>query len=330
MAKLVAHQAQTKDPTGMNTQTLEDGGILIPPTFSQTIFKRVFETSDILGALDTYTLSGNSIVFPRINEDSRATGSRSGGLRAYWVAEGDTVTASKMKFDRLSLALQKMMALAYVTQEQLDDGGNSLEKYLIDGISDEIQFLTLDSVIRGNGVGKPTGILNHASLITITQEAAQAAATLNANNISKMWSRLFLRSRAGANWYINQDVEPQLDLLALSIGTGGSTVPMYLPPGGLRDLPDGRLKGKAVKVIEHCETLGTVGDAILWDPGSYCFVTKGGVKTSMSMHLRFDYDEMVYKVTYRCNGMPWWPKALTPYKGTNTVGTAVVIETRAG
>lgn len=318
-------EAGKKTPTGMNTQVADEGGIMIPPGFSQTIYQKVFDESDIPGSVDVYNIGGNSMVFPRLKEDSRATGSRYGGVRAYWVAEGNNVTSTKPGFDRMQLVLKKLMALAYVTQEQMDDSGISLEQFLMNVVTEEMRFMIGDAIINGNGVGQPLGILNSPSLVAIAKDSAQTDTTVTQGNVSRIWSRVQARIREGANWYINQDVEPQLDALALP---GGSVTPLYLMPGGLTGIAPGRLKGRPVKFCEFMPTLGTQGDITLWNPSSYCMITKGGIKTAMSMHLRFDYDEMVFKFTYRCDGQPWWPKALTPYKGTNTLSTHVTVAGR--
>ena len=332
MGKLLKYDSHTKASTTddpMLTQDGESGGALIPPTFSDKLYRKTFEESALLSKVDTYTIGGNSIVFPRLKEDSRATGSRYGGVQTSWVAEGSNLTGTRPKFDRLQLTLKKLMALVFVTQEQLDDTGMALEQLLMNVISSELNFNICDALFNGDGVGKPLGIMASPSLYTLAKEGSQTAATVNANNISKMYSRVQASCRKRATWYINQEVEPQLDLLALSIGSGGSTVPMYLMPGGLTGEAPGRLKGRPVEVVEWCQGLGTVGDIILWDENSYCFVTKGGIKTAMSMHLRFDYDEMVFRFTYRCDGAPWWPSTLTPYKGTLALSTHVALATRA-
>jgi hypothetical protein len=47
------------------------------------------------------------------------------------------------------------------------------------------------------------------------------------------------------------------------------------------------------------------------------------------MHVRFVYDEMAFRFTYRVNGHPAWKSALTPCKGSNSVSPFVTLETRS-
>ena len=128
-------------------------------------------------------------------------------------------------------------------------------------------------------------------------------------------------------WLVNQDVTPQLHQLNLPVGTGGALV--YMPPGGLSQSPYGTLYGRPVLESEYCSTLGTVGDIILFSPSQYQMIDKGGVQSAMSIHVRFIYDEQVFRFVYRIDGKPLWHQPLTPYQGTNTQSPFVTLATRA-
>jgi HK97 family phage major capsid protein len=132
--------------------------------------------------------------------------------------------------------------------------------------------------------------------------------------------------RQNAVWLIHQDVEPQLQ--AMTLGTGGAQLVAYLPPGGVSGKPYGTLMGRPVMPIEWCATLGTVGDIILADLRHYVTATRGMIESAMSIHLRFDYDESVFRFIFRIDGQPWWSAALTPYKGSNTQSCFVALATR--
>jgi HK97 family phage major capsid protein len=118
-------------------------------------------------------------------------------------------------------------------------------------------------IVRGTGAGQPLGILNSPALISQDAEAGQLAATIVADNIIKMWSRLLASSRANSVWYCNQDVEPQLMSMFLAAGTGG--VPVYLPANGLSGTPYGTLMSRPVIPVEYAPTVGDLGDIVLAD-----------------------------------------------------------------
>jgi HK97 family phage major capsid protein len=105
-----------------------------------------------------------------------------------------------------------------------------------------------------------------------------------------------------------------------------------MPPGGLSDAPYGRLLGLPAIAIEQAAALGTVGDIILGNFNKgYILAEKGGIKSDMSVHVRFIYDESVFRFILRIDGQPVRASALTPYKGgaTATQSHFIALETRA-
>lgn len=316
--------------TGMGQTIGSDGGFLVPPAFSTMIWDGMMQNeSNLLPLTDQYAVTGESLTFNASAETSRATGSRAGGVRAYWITEGDQLTGSKTKFRQIKLEPKQLAVLVYATDKLLNNAP-ALETYLARAAQNEIAFLVSDAIINGDGAGKPRGILAGAvnnPRVRVSKETGQAASTIVTENIVKMYAQLVPSAISGARWLINQDILPQLLLMSLSVGTGG--VPVYLPPNGLSSAPYGTLLGRPVQPVEYCQTLGTEGDIILTDLGFYCSGTQGGVESAMSMHLRFDYLESVFRFVFAVDGQPWVASALTPFKGSNQVSPIVTLQTRS-
>lgn len=311
--------------SGLGEGVPSEGGFLIQPDFAADLIKRTYETGQVVSKCLKIPVSGNSLKVNAVDETSRATGSRWGGIQGYWAAEGEAKTKSKPKFRQLDLSLKKLVGLCYATDELLEDA-TALEAVIKQGFAEEFGFLLDDAVIRGTGAGVPLGVLNSGCLVTVTKETGQAAKTIQVENIVNMWSRLYAKSWTKSNWYINQDVIPQLFTMGITIGTGGA--PIYMPPGGLSQSPYSTLLGRPVIPIEQCETLGTKGDIMLADFGEYILIDKGGIKQAQSIHVRFLYDETTFRFVYRVDGQPIWNSALTPYKGTNTVSPFITLQAR--
>jgi HK97 family phage major capsid protein len=316
-----------KAAAGMGEAFGSDGGFLVPPEFSMRLLERIHADTNLLGMTDSYTISGNTMTFPRNAETSRAHGSRWGGVRAYWREEGDQATASKPTYGRLQLNLHKLFVLIHASDELLADvRGLALEQYLLRVSSQEINFVVGDAIINGSGAGQPLGVLGSGCLIVVNKESGQAAATLNSQNVVNMWSRLWAPCRQNAVWLINQDVESQLH--TMTVGTGSAATLAYLPPGGISAKPFATLLGRPVLPVEWCATLGTQGDVILADMRHYVTISRGMVDAALSIHLRFDYDESTFRFIFRVDGQPWWPAPLTPFKGSNTQSCFVTLQTR--
>lgn len=312
---------------GMSETSGADGGYLVMPEFAAGIIDRVY-ANDLWSRTDNFTVTGNNMTFNVNAETSRANGSRHGGLRGYWVAEGGTVTSSKPTFREVSLKLVKLGVLVYLTNELIDDGGTALQQYVSRKASEEFNFMLGDSLVNGTGVGQPLGILNAPSLVSIAKETGQTAATIVPENVVKMQSRFFAPNDANSVWLHNQDIGPQMHLMTLGIGTAGVVV--YMPPGGLSAAPYATLQGRPMLATEFNATLGTQGDLIKADLGQVLSISKGGIMSAASIHVEFLTDQLALRFIMRLNAQPWENAPITPYKGTsNTQSNFVTLDTRA-
>jgi len=317
----------TRAASGMNEGIPSDGGFLVDQEMASGILKETWASGMILPRVNKITLSGNKngIKLNGLDETSRVNGSRAGGIIGYWKGEAAEKTASKPKFRRIELSLNKMIGLCYATDELLDDT-NALAQTINEGFRSEFDFKLTDGIIRGTGAGMPLGILNSGCVVSVGKEVGQSADTIVYENVNKMWSRLLAPSRSNAIWVINQDCETQLNSMSLAVGTGG--VPVYMPAGGVAAQPYSTLFGRPVVPIEQCESVGTTGDIMLCDFSKYVAADKGGIQSDVSMHVRFVYDEQVFRFVYRFDGQPVLGSAITPYKGTNTLSHFVKLDSR--
>ena len=319
---------EVRAPLGMNVGQPSDGGFLMEQQYAAGIWKRAYSSGEIVRRCFKVPIGDNadSVKIHGIDETSRATGSRWGGVRAYWVAEAGSMTGSAPKWLDIELAPKKLAVLFYATSELLRNPV-ALEAMVNQIVPQEIAFMTEDALLNGNGAGKPLGVLAAPALVSVAKEANQGADTIVKENIDKMWSRMWAGSRQNAVWLINQDCEPQLDNMALAVGAGG--VPVYLPAGGISETPYARLKGRQVIPVEHCQTVGDLGDIVLADFSQYGLADRGGVEVASSIHVQFLTDESVFRFLYSVDGEPMWNSVLTPAHGSNTLSPFVALAARA-
>ena len=313
--------------TGLNESVTSEGGFMLDNDFIQGLFDAMMAESQVANRIRMIPIGANTnrLRALGIDETSRANGSRWGGVQAYWVAEAETVTQSKPKFREIDMALQKLLALCYVTDDLLQDA-TALEAIVKQAYADEMSFKIDDAVINGTGVGMPLGILNSSALVSSAKESGQTAGIIKYENILKMWSSMPARLRANAVWYINQEIEPQLYTMALNIGTGGA--PVFLPSGGASSSQYSTLLNRPIIPIEQCSPLGKKGDIILADPTQYIGIDKKAPTADVSIHVRFLYDEQVFRFIYKFNGAPYRNKPITPYKGANSLSPFVTLADR--
>ena len=313
---------------GLNEGVPSEGGFLVKTDFVSELLKRTYELGALASRVRKIGVSSNAngLTINAINEASRATGARWGGVQSYWLHEAGTKTPSMPAFREMELKLKKLIGLCYATDELLQDT-SALESIITQAFSEDFAWMIDNAIYRGNGIGQPLGITGHAATVAVAAEAGQAANTILYENIVNMWSRMWARSRGNAVWFINQDIEPQLFTMSLAVGVGG--VPVYLPAGGASASPYGSLFGRPVVPIEQASTLGTVGDVTLADMSQYLMIDKGGIQSASSIHVAFTTDQSAFRFVYRCDGQPAWNLPLAPANGAAiTLSPFVQLATR--
>lgn len=244
----------TRAASGMNESVPSDGGFLVQQDFVTELLKKTYETGILASKVRKIPIStnANGLKINAVDESSRANGSRWGGVQTYWENEADQHTASKPKFRTMDLSLKKLTGLCYATDELLTDAA-ALESVLRQAFAEEFGFKMDDAILNGIGSGQPLGILSSDALVKVPKENGQTE-LITVQNLLNMWSRLWARSRATAVWYVNQEIEPLL--YTLKIGDK----PVYIPAGGLSEVPYATLFGRPVMPLEQCSAVGEVGD----------------------------------------------------------------------
>ncbi len=313
--------------TGLEEGTPSLGGFLLQTEFSSELIGSLYRPDRLPGLVRKATLTGAASKYtqPGFDESSRANGSRWGGIQAFYEGEGEEKTASKPKFKKIEMSLVKLIGLCYATDELVEDS-TQLGGYLREAFRAEFDFKLTNSILNGTGAGQPLGVLNGGCLVTISKETGQSSDTIVWNNIKKMLARFRPMNPNRAVWITNIDCLPELLSLYMPVGTGG--VPVYQPAsqaaGGYN-----QLVGFPVIYSEAAPTVGDKMDLLLMDPTAYLLIDKApGLQTAVSIHVRFIYDEQVFRFVYRHNGQPLFSSAIVPFKGSDSVSPFVCIEAR--
>ncbi len=323
-------QVRADAASGANELVPSEGGFLVETDKGSLLDKGAVATGLLSQRCFEVPCSGdsNGLELQLIDETSRATGSRFGGIQVYMKAEADTVTASKPKFREGNWKLKDCMGIMYATNDLLRDAGK-LTALVNKWFPAEFGFKIDDEIVNGVGAGHASGIIPAACTVTQAVETGQNRGTavnkIEYENIARMYARLLSSSDPSAVWFINRALLPHIMLMTLVGGT--ASTPVFLPPGGATASPYMTLLGKPIIPIEQCQAPGTPGDIILADLGEYLLLTKGGIDAQASIHVRFIYDEMTFRWVYRFDGAPIRNKVLTPYKGgaTATQGPFVIL-----
>ena len=316
----------SRKATGLNESVGADGGFLVQTDQAGQLMKRAYDRSILANRVRRTPVgpNANGLTAWAVNETTRATGSRWGGIQSYWLGEGGTKLATKPVFREINLKLRKLIGLCYATDELLADSV-ALGSIISEGFGDDFAWMVDDAIYNGLGGFQPLGFMASGALVSVAKETGQAADTIVAENIFKMYSRR-LGQPGPYVWLINQDIEPQLYGLSLDVGTGG--MPLYMPPGGLSAAPFGSLMGKPVLAVEQAATVGSVGDIAFVDLSQYILIDKGATQVDSSIHVQFKTDETAYRFVYRVDGQPIDAAPVTPANSALTQSAFVVLASR--
>lgn len=308
-------------PSGANEGDPTAGGFLIPDAFSDKLIGSLWEQSVIGPLVDKReTDFPENMSLPGVDETSRATGSRWGGVEAYFEGEGVEPPTTLPKIRAIKFKATKLIGVVICTEELIRDVP-LLSSHLLRAYSAEAGAQLDRAILVGTGAGIPLGVVGAPGSISVAKDVGQAPGTITAGNLANMWSRLVPSCRRRATWIINGDCEAQLELLGTS-----STSGMYFPAGANgNEFP--LIKGRPAYVSEFCPVLGTPGDIVLgcWDQ---YIVIDGGVKSAMSLECKWLTYEGAFRFTYRVDGKPIWSAPIQQFNGGVTQSPFVTLAQR--
>ena len=302
--------------------TDSSGGFFVPDEYAAAILDSSLESEIVrprasitpmnsdtkkIAGLDTSTASGNTLF---------------GGFNAQWTGEGDAATEETTKSRKIELHAHKLFLYTLVSNELLHDGvgfDEQLTQAMIRGAGWFLDY----AFLRGSGAGQPLGVLNDPALVTVAKETGQAASTIVYSNLTKMFARLHPASVSNSVWVANSTSIPQLLALSVSVGDGGSHIPVLSDATG-----DFTMLTRPVIFTEKLQTLGTTGDILLCDFSQYQIGIAADVALDRSMHVGFTTDETGYRTIVRADGQGLWSSSYTPANG-DTQSWCVALATRA-
>lgn len=312
-------------PSGMSEQVGSDGGFLVQPEFVGTLLKDMYEMGEVLKRVRKIPMSSktNRLIMNGVDETSRQTGKRWGGVRVYRDKEAGSVSKSNPEFRKIEMKLNKLTGICYATEELLEDAA-ALGSYIQQAFTEEFMVTNENEIFYGGGDGEMLGIYNSGALITVNKKSGQANDTFVVENAVSMRARLRASSRKNAVWFYNQELDAQLPLMVIG------NQPVYLPAGSVAGNQFATLLGIPLIPVEYAQPLGTKGDISLFDLSDYLYADKGEMEAAQSIHVKFVEGENTFRFTMRNDGQPMQAKPTTPMKGGQTVSPFITLEDRKG
>lgn len=297
------------------------GGVAVPTTLLPGILQTGNESDPTTGRTQPVPMQTPSVeLLARVDKDHST--SVSGGFTVARRAETGTIADSRSKMEKITMKANSLFGLAFETEELLADSPISFVAIIDAGFRTQFAAHMLKEKIRGTGVGEYQGIIGAPGTITVAKETSQAVDTINYQNTIKMLSRCW--GLGDAIWLANHDTRPQLSVLAIPVGVGGTLI---YQPSATVGFPD-MLHGIPVFYTEHASKLGDLGDLMLTNWSQYLDGLYQPLQSAESVHVRFLNHERAFKMWLRNAGAPWWRSALTPAQSAVTMSPMVILEAR--
>lgn len=197
------------DAQAMSSATERDGGFVVGAQIQRMIDDILTEKSVMRQLANVQEISTASL---DVVDDA-------GSFITNWTTETAAVNDTDAPtFVRKNIVAHELVAQPKATQKLLDDAFINLEGWLTDKLATAFLAAEDDAFINGDGVNKPTGILNYRDEITTLASASGVSAGVNSDDIFDLVYSLPEEYARNAALLTNREVLQKLRLLKDSNG----------------------------------------------------------------------------------------------------------------
>lgn len=294
----------------------ESGGYLVPDQFVNKLLEVAGEGQVFGDATFNLPMTGRTASIPALDQTGTTAGQSAflGGVTAGWTEESGTLSEKDVDFKMVELTAHKLGGYTVASRELNADSAIGLEALLTRLFGLAIGWHREYAFLRGDGLGKPLGVLNAACTIAVTR--ASSGNAFDFADVGGLLMKLLSNSWDRMRWLMHQTLIPSiLDLK----NSGSDAVFMH----NIANKPVWTLLGAPIKFTEKLPAAGTAGDCLLVDPYYYIVGNRGGIAIASSEHYRFVNDDITWKFTDRVDGQPWMSTYITLADGSATVSPFV-------
>ncbi len=172
------------------------GGYLAPEAFGNELIKLLREFSPIRNYARVITVGASSIKYPRRTASTAAT----------WVDETADRTGSEPAFEQVEIAPYELATFVDVSQQLLEDNAYNLESELASDLAESFGITESLAFVKGNGTGKPRGIMAATGITEVkTGNASAFPASNPADVLIGMFHKLANPHAQNAVWMMNRN-----------------------------------------------------------------------------------------------------------------------------
>jgi HK97 family phage major capsid protein len=301
----------------MSSQVGSSGGYLIAPELKAVIDRDLMEKSIFAALAQSIPMASPICSIPTFDmSEAHAAGTTPllGGMSMAWAIENRDLTEVSPTFGQGVLRAKELESIVTVSNQLVDDGGETLGEYLRFAISEAIAFTVDYACFQGDGIGKPMGLL-YADATNLVSRAIPGS--VQQSDLANMVAGLIPGCFRRAVWACNPTVMADIcDFSTYMVNRNSDT--------SLGGALCGTLFGRPLYVTEKLPVKGQSGDVMLFDPKLYALGTRE-LSIELSPHARFLTNQTVFRAEWRGDGIPLARGTATLADGSTTAGAFVAL-----
>lgn len=284
--------------TGMPQNTLKEGsdgsgGYLVPDTYDDRLVQAL-KQKNVLRQIATIIPTTQKLTIPV----------SLGGENASWMPENEPYTFCEAEFGGIEIDAYKLGSSILVSDELLEDGGVDLEKYIEEAFAYRIGNAEESAFIRGDGNGKPIGLIHQASVGKVTDEIGR----ISADDLVDMEFSLAEPYRKNAVWVMSNDAYCRLGQLRHYRGN-----PIW--SNGLEEEKPMKLFGYPVYICNHMDDVTPGSIPVMFGDFSYYWIGDRGKRVIKRLVERYaDHGQVAFITTERVDAKLVLPEAVKMLK----------------
>ena len=284
--------------TGMPQNTLKEGsdgsgGYLVPDTYDDRLVQAL-KQKNVLRQIATVIPTTQKLTIPV----------SLGGENASWMPENEPYTFCEAEFGEIEIDAYKLGSSILVSDELLEDCGVDLKKYIEEAFAYRIGNAEESAFIRGDGNGKPIGLIHQASVGKVTDEIGK----ISADDLVDMEFSLEEPYRKNAVWVMSNDAYCRLGQLRHYRGN-----PIW--SNGLEEEMPMKLFGYPVYICNHMDDVTPDSIPVMFGDFSYYWIGDRGKRVIKRLVERYaDRGQVAFITTERVDAKLVLPEAVKMLK----------------
>lgn len=270
-----------------------EGGYLVPDEFERTLVQGLNESAIIRSHAHVFTTSSGLHKISVVASHGSAA----------WIDEEGAYTESDETFGQVQLDAHKVGTIIKVSEELLNDSAFDLESYINAEFVRRIGDKEEEAFLIGNGVSKPTGLLNDVGGAQVGVTTASSTA-ITADELIDLFYSLKAPYRKNAIWILNDSTVKLIRKLKDGMG-------QYLWQPALRDGEVSTILGRPYFTSPFAPAVEAGNKTVLFGDLSYYWIgDRQGISLKRLNELYAGNGQIGFLASKRLDGKTVLPEAI--------------------